>query len=118
MSQQNAGTGSVITRPSRQSSVSSTAPRPISITIDSDTSTTPNATNSHSRSVSAVTREIRLPVFLREKKARLDRVPGGDGRRGAGGRPEGRRRQADDPLATVGPEVREQWKHHRRFASR
>ena len=45
----------------------------MSITTESDTSTTPNAMNSHSRSVSAVTRVIRLPVFLREKNARLDR---------------------------------------------
>ncbi len=62
-----------MTRPSRQSSVSNTAPSPASITSDSDTSTTPNARNSQSRSVSADTRVIRLPVRLREKNDRLSR---------------------------------------------
>ena len=43
------------------------------MTSDSDTSTTPNARNSHNRSVSADTRVIRLPVRLREKNERLSR---------------------------------------------
>ncbi len=44
----------------------STIARPISWTIASDTSTKPKARKSQSRSVSDVTRVIRLPVFFRE----------------------------------------------------
>ena len=66
MAQQKAGTGTVMTNPSFQSRLISTAPRPTSMTNDSDTSTMPNARNSHSRSVSELTRVIKLPVFLRE----------------------------------------------------
>jgi hypothetical protein len=73
MSQQKTGTGTIITSPSRQSSASSTAPSPSSMTNDNDTSTTPKATKSQSRSVSEVTRVIRLPVFFREKNDRLRR---------------------------------------------
>ena len=71
MKAHSSGTGRVITSPSRQSRLISTAPMPTSMTADSDTSTMPKARKSHSRSVSEVTRVIRLPVFLREKKLRL-----------------------------------------------
>ena len=71
ISQQNSGTGITIARPRRQSRPTSTTPRPASITTESDTSTTPKARNSQSRSVSADTRVMMLPVFLREKNARL-----------------------------------------------
>ena len=66
IAQQNTGTGSTITSPSLQSRLSSTTLSPISITPDSDTSTIPNARKSHSRSVSELTRVIRLPVFFLE----------------------------------------------------
>jgi hypothetical protein len=51
-----------MTRPRRQSR---------EMTSDRETSTTPKARNSQSRSVSEVTRVMRLPVFLREKKLTL-----------------------------------------------
>ena len=70
ISQQNTGTGTTIASPSRQSSTTSTTPSPTSITAESDTSTTPKARKSQSRSVSAETRVIRPPVFLRREERR------------------------------------------------
>jgi len=67
MNHENTGIGSTIARPSLQSRLRSTMLSPRSITTESDTSTTPKARKSQSRSVSAVTRVIRLPVFFREK---------------------------------------------------
>ncbi len=57
--------------PSLQSRLINTAPSPSSMTTDNDTSTTPNARNSHNLSVSDVTRVIKLPVVFREKKLKL-----------------------------------------------
>ena len=63
--QHSSGTGRIMTRPSCQSRLRSTALSPASITADSDTSTIPNARNSHSRSVSELTRVMSPPVFFR-----------------------------------------------------
>ena len=73
MSQHSSGTGTVMTSASLQSSSMRTVLNPMSMIIDSDTSTTPKATKSHRRSVSDVTRVIRLPVFFLEKNERLNR---------------------------------------------
>ena len=66
IAQQNSGTGTTITSPSRQSRLSSTALSPSSMTAESDTSTIPNARKSQSLSVSELTRVMRLPVFFLE----------------------------------------------------
>ena len=66
MAQMKTGTGDTITSPSFQSRLRRTAPRPTSMTADRDTSTTPKARKSQSRSVSELTLVMRLPVFFLE----------------------------------------------------
>jgi hypothetical protein len=66
IAQMKRGTGRTITRPSFRSRLNNTDPNPRSITADRETSTIPKARKSQSRSVSELTRVMRLPVFFRE----------------------------------------------------